>query len=955
MRAKLLWLLILGSALGCAGPATVPIADEPMAETPGAPEQAAPQLSQAESLQRDIDALEALLNGTLPNVDDPIDPQSLFEVNLSDEVAVAARRGLLVAEMGLTAPSDLTAPEPAPVDAGTHTSAQADAAVASALDAGVVGDASVDAAAPGVLNAALSAVGLSRDAAVSRDARPHDASSPDGSLVLVVVPPTVAPVVDLADQVASADDEDEITRLTRRRDTLRLRFLRLPAEDRRNLMQTVQAAAALNRRTENAAAILAAAQTERTRAHRARAMAEHEASSAQDVEQRSQAQTRATLQEYRATLANQVAIAAAAAEDAVAAERARLEVVHRVRTSLRQGSDAETNRILYRELVEVLVQARQSLRDVLEASVTVPAPPIATQAAKAVRDKTEMSLEAQRWELLQALADEVHDANDLRLQLLRALPSERQRALLGFGADGRTQLLRELEQVRVMGRYAALWTYQELGSLPADLWRAATRSSLRGRLGTMLLVFVLGVWGWRRRNTLFDAVAARLWKQTDGRRRVRVAPWWRRLRTILPPLWVAGVALLLLSVAFVDDQSPVPTFTRYVILALTAYRAFVALLGEEIVAWRYLGSGETREAKRDVRLVGRWALASGLLLMLTAAITGRGTLYAYLSWLLILLALFGAALLLRRRREAVARAYHDRHPDDRLAAFLSAPGALRRYAATLPAALLVGAETLSDGLRSTLLRFAAGRRAVALFKRRRVDEAETEATESEAPETALPPELVLAFTLDAVEPSHAFPHFPRLEELVLQGQATSVVLVGEMGSGKTSYLRMLHDKLEGTRFMLAAPPGADDAGVLCRFLADALGLPESDDPRELSRSILESNMKGVVLLDDTHNLFMRHVGGTAGFHAFAEIVGSTQAQLSWVCTMGATASRYLMSAQAGQSVFMHRVVLDGWSVAKVTELVDYRMATARLTANFEDLIDGDQRGSARRRRAGAGA
>ncbi|HJL25863.1 MAG TPA: hypothetical protein RMH80_26860, partial [Polyangiaceae bacterium LLY-WYZ-15_(1-7)] len=626
---------------------------------------------------------------------------------------------------------------------------------------------------------------------------------------------------------------------------------------------------------------------------------------------------------------------------------------------------------LYDELVALLVAMRRDLRAALDATAeplpslerdAEDAPDVAAEvaAARASRAEALATLDRLAWEHVEALAEALHDGNDIRLTLLERLPSVRADALQTLLHDeGRAQLRRELSQLELMSRYAVRHVRRTAPGWPAAILALGREPRSRRDLFALFALLGVVVFAFRRRLAFVDALEETSTQRIDSRRMRRVAQaWFARLRVGAGPLiLLAGSGVAFALVLDIRHTAEVELL-RTLVLAFLAYRLFVRLLHHELTRGpvRRIGGrrirvrAPTARSQRvlfDVRRVGRYFFALVVTLGAAQRVVGEGTLYAQLVRVFVLVGLVLAYVLLRRWRDDIARAFAESHPDSRLGSRLADASGLRLDALAAVAAVELGVRRALEALRTFVVRFAAGRRAMAMLSRRRLEQRQAAEPEAEEPpEPREKPQLAEAFPLGPAPLESCLDRFPELDaitELVRRvsegGRGAAVALVGEAGAGKTTWLRALVDRTEARTWCLEAPPAAHDQSILCRWLSEQLELPETESPARLAQEIEEAELRGLICVDAGENLFLRCIGGTEGFRALGEIVGRTQEQLVWVCAFSANGWRYLRAAEAGQSLFGRVVSLEGWSEEEIADLVERRMRKLGLRADFGALLD----------------
>jgi hypothetical protein len=948
LLGPLLTLLLASGACGGSGDAPAHSREDTVQRSPDAgialpseDDPAEAEVSEDVLLRQDIEHLEALLAGEL--LPDGVEPRALFAVDLSDPEACANRVRSLRRVLGAEPP-----PAPEESDGGAQ-----DGGVPS--DGGAPGDG-----------------GLVTDGGDAVDAGPPDAGAasapaPDGGVADAGVPDAgidgglPEPLVD------DASREE----LRRRRDELRLAFLELPLDERASRLAAVEADRALFRRAEEARVTEEAAEVELRAAEAERAEASARAADASSLSVQAQQSRRAEIASIRAAAAEALAVAAASRRRDAEEERERVGRMHEIANALHGDLEPAVAEALYDELVQLLIATRRSLSEALahrpEDLPTIgpdpdddPETAAAVAAVRTRRAEAEQTLERLAWDHVEALARALHEGNDVRLELLALLPADRRASLLGLmSADGRQQLLREVQQLELMSRYGGRHLVRTAPGWPGAILDLAGESqSRRDLLGLIFLMMVLVV-VYRRRLAIVDALEEWTAGKTESRRIKRVIfGWFARVRAAASPIVLLLGAAAAFPLLMDIREAPEVLLLRTLVLAFLTYRLFVRLLGHELTRGpvRRFGRRQVRvhvptarseRIRVDVRRVGRFLLAVVAVLGAARWIVGKGTLYAQLVRLMVFAGVILLYVLLRRWREEIARRYAVGHPHGKLTDHIQDASGLKLDLFATIAALEMGAQRVVEGGRALLLRFTAGRRAMAMLSRRRLEKGKSEEEAPTDQGSAPERQVATAFPLGAVDPKDGLQRFPQLDAIATLaervregGRGAAVALVGEAGMGKTTWLRALAEKVGGDPKVLDAPPSAHDRSIFCRWLSEQLGLPMTDSPAGIAQALDDSELRGLICVDCGENLFLRRIGGTEGFRALAEIAGRTQERLVWVCAFSENGWRYLRAAEAGQNLFGRVVELRGWPEEEVAELVESRMRQAGLVLDFSGLLEG---------------
>lgn len=128
-----------------------------------------------------------------------------------------------------------------------------------------------------------------------------------------------------------------------------------------------------------------------------------------------------------------------------------------------------------------------------------------------------------------------------------------------------------------------------------------------------------------------------------------------------------------------------------------------------------------------------------------------------------------------------------------------------------------------------------------------------------------------------------------------QGLHSSVAIIGEPGSGKTSFI----NAMEGTvlkecrvyreNFSQTCTSSKD----LAQALSPLFGKKELKSFAELEARISKLPAKSVIILEDAHNLFLREVGGFEAVRKLMLLIAKTSHQIFWIFSIREFAWRYL--------------------------------------------------------------
>jgi hypothetical protein len=131
-----------------------------------------------------------------------------------------------------------------------------------------------------------------------------------------------------------------------------------------------------------------------------------------------------------------------------------------------------------------------------------------------------------------------------------------------------------------------------------------------------------------------------------------------------------------------------------------------------------------------------------------------------------------------------------------------------------------------------------------------------------------------------------------------QGMPCAVAVIGELGSGKTSFINAAIEKALGgfpvykRQFINVV----ESERLLAEALASLLRLPHAGTFDELQRQINEMAGQSVIVIEDAHQLYHRAIGGFETLKKLLLLVARTSHQILWIVSMRKYAWRYLNSA-----------------------------------------------------------
>lgn len=180
------------------------------------------------------------------------------------------------------------------------------------------------------------------------------------------------------------------------------------------------------------------------------------------------------------------------------------------------------------------------------------------------------------------------------------------------------------------------------------------------------------------------------------------------------------------------------------------------------------------------------------------------------------------------------------------------------------------------------------------------------------------------------------------------GQRQSVLIHGEMGTGKTSLINVLLKdsslNIPTARVKLQPPVKREE--MLCEILSKHLAAgSEAKTLEELAEHVHASEMKRLIAIESLHYLVEKNVNGYALLEKTLAFFAQTSPHILWICTVSERASRFLSVRSKIDNFFTSRIGLRPLSAADLQHVIE----TRNLTSGFEFIYDEAQDGGAKLR------
>lgn len=555
---------------------------------------------------------------------------------------------------------------------------------------------------------------------------------------------------------------------------------------------------------------------------------------------------------------------------------------------------------------------------------------MAVERAIAEAQREEVNLREER---CAALLGEISALNLERLGLLPQLTLAKRRAVTGLTSAGLEQALAEAEHLSLILRY-----HQHVARRWLLTLRSGETAGVSPWLAAVFLVPLMGVllvfvWGRRRIQLLLQLAEERLASSDRSQHRTTQSSarhFFRVLLGIHRPLeW-----MVLFTVVFellpgsardlVEVQLLSSVLIWFLMGALVVNTINALAAGRNDVSSAATDDGEAALRLRSLRFVGGTVVVFGLTLVLCARLVGEGTIYSWVSATAWLATMPVFLVLVRWWRGTVFQRLDRARKKTPLQAWILANrSGWQSFLAAMVGALQLFATGTLRTARSWLSDFDVARRVHAYLFKREIERLREGLTQLEPLSLATadilhperPPESWIACSADVVRDA--------IERRCVLERGGVVAVHGARGMGKSSLLRTL----------------AEQAGKGAVIVACTRATSIEDIRRAAHRVTGADAVYRVVLLDDAQALIEARIGGLVRFDEIIAWMRNSGDGLTWVIALDSTLWPLLQRARDSRPLFDECHPLLPWRENQIGELLAERCARAGVAPNYADLLD----------------
>ena len=163
-------------------------------------------------------------------------------------------------------------------------------------------------------------------------------------------------------------------------------------------------------------------------------------------------------------------------------------------------------------------------------------------------------------------------------------------------------------------------------------------------------------------------------------------------------------------------------------------------------------------------------------------------------------------------------------------------------------------------------------------------------------------------------------------------------IVGDQGSGKTALINRLSSVWEETPLsVLNIPAKTTDPDAILPLIGEHLCIADLKSVVELVK-LDESLEPQIIVLDNTHNLFLSEVGCLDAYRTLNQCLNAHLHNIFWVVVMHAPSWTYLSCVFNRELRFSHIFKMPRWSPSDIRKLILSRHQGSRRRIHYDELL-----------------
>jgi len=165
-----------------------------------------------------------------------------------------------------------------------------------------------------------------------------------------------------------------------------------------------------------------------------------------------------------------------------------------------------------------------------------------------------------------------------------------------------------------------------------------------------------------------------------------------------------------------------------------------------------------------------------------------------------------------------------------------------------------------------------------------------------------------------------------------------LLVVGDQGSGKTALINRLTTTWTDTPIsVLNIPAKTTDPAAILPMVGSHLCIPNLTDVAQLVK-MDETLEPQIIVLDNTHNLFLSEVGCLDAYRALNQCLNAHLRNIFWIVVMHAPSWSYLNCVFNREVRFSNIFRMPRWSPADIRKLILSRHQGSRRRIRYDELL-----------------
>jgi hypothetical protein len=170
-----------------------------------------------------------------------------------------------------------------------------------------------------------------------------------------------------------------------------------------------------------------------------------------------------------------------------------------------------------------------------------------------------------------------------------------------------------------------------------------------------------------------------------------------------------------------------------------------------------------------------------------------------------------------------------------------------------------------------------------------------------------------------------------------KGAATSVAIIGERGSGLTTFLNFIENEIYNdvptTRIVFSKPEYNQE--IILNTICDAFHFKHLESWEELEQKIIEDDNFKICILENIHYMYLKTVTGFAGLEKFLHLLSKTKNSVFWISTCTLYSWQFLKKAIRIESHFQRLLTLYKITPEELKSIIMKRHRASGYLLEFE--------------------